>query len=145
MRFHMTRFVHMGGVDLEPAAARFVVAAAHATAVWEALLAAGTAHGILPCGLGARDTLRLEAGMPLYGHELDDDTTPLEACLDFGVDLKKEFLGSDALRRQEAAGGRRRPNRFASHPFRLKRASQRTTCPATERAAVKADRGGCCG
>ena len=52
----------------------------------------------IPCGLGARDTLRLEAAMPLYGHEMDETVTPLEAGLDFGVKLQKaEFIGKDAL------------------------------------------------
>jgi aminomethyltransferase len=76
--------------------------------MWDALLEKGRAAGLRPIGLAARDILRTEAGMPLYGHEIDDDTTPLEAGLDFGVDLKKEFLGSDALRRQEATGRPRR-------------------------------------
>ena len=55
--------------------------------VFEALLEAGAASGLLPCGLGARDTLRLEAALPLYGHELDDTTSPLEAGLGRFVDL----------------------------------------------------------
>ncbi len=49
--------------------------------VFDALLEAGEPHGLLPAGLGARDTLRLEAALPLYGHELDDTTSPLEAGL----------------------------------------------------------------
>ncbi|MEM7261182.1 MAG: glycine cleavage T C-terminal barrel domain-containing protein, partial [Planctomycetota bacterium] len=54
---------------------------------------------LVPCGLGARDTLRLEAGMPLYGHELDEETNPLQAGLKFAIKLKKPngFLGQDAL------------------------------------------------
>lgn len=65
-----------------------------AGAVWDALLAAGAR----PCGLGARDTLRLEAGMPLYGHELTAELGPLAAGLDFAVKLDKEdFLGKEAL------------------------------------------------
>ena len=66
--------------------------------LWHALLAAGEEYGLIPCGLGARDTLRLEASMPLYGHELDDEITPLEAGLDFAVKLSKgEFIGKDAI------------------------------------------------
>ena len=57
--------------------------------VWDALLEAGQALGIMPCGLGARDTLRLEAGMPLYGNELDRDTNPYEAGLGRVVKLDK--------------------------------------------------------
>ena len=62
------------------------------------LLEAGKEFGLIPCGLGARDTLRLEAAMPLYGHELTDDITPLEAGLDFFVKLGKDrFIGMDAI------------------------------------------------
>src|SRR5258705_499865 len=62
-------------------------AARDAAPLFEALLAAGRAHGLLPAGLGARDTLRLEAALPLYGQELDADTTPLEAGLARFVEL----------------------------------------------------------
>jgi aminomethyltransferase len=66
--------------------------------LWESLLAAGAESGVLPCGLGARDTLRLEAAMPLYGHELDESTDPLTAGLAFAVKLKAgDFIGKDAL------------------------------------------------
>jgi aminomethyltransferase len=67
--------------------------------VWDALLEAGRAYGILPCGLGARDTLRLEAGMPLYGNELDRATNPYEAGLGRVVKLDKptDFVGRAAL------------------------------------------------
>ncbi len=65
-----------------------------ACAMWDALVAAGA----LPCGLGARDTLRLEAAMPLYGHEMDETVDPLEAGLGFGVKLKAhDFIGRDAI------------------------------------------------
>ena len=77
--------------------------------VWNALLAAGAAHGLRPAGLGARDTLRLEAGYCLYGHELTDDTTPLEAGLGWVVKPDAgDFVGRDALVRQKAAGVPRR-------------------------------------
>jgi aminomethyltransferase len=73
--------------------------------LWEALLAAGAPFGIKPCGLGARDTLRLEAAYSLYGNELNENTTPLEAGLGFFVDLDKgEFVGRSALAKQKAAG-----------------------------------------
>ena len=73
-------------------------AAADAPAVWRALREAGEEFGCIPCGLGARDTLRLEAAMPLYGHEMDATVSPLETGLDFGVKLgKEEFIGKDAL------------------------------------------------
>ena len=67
-------------------------------ALWDVLMEAGQDFGLLPCGLGARDTLRLEAAMPLYGHEMDDTVSPLETGLDFGVKLNKaEFIGREAL------------------------------------------------
>lgn len=70
----------------------------NAVKLWKRLRETGTKYGLIPCGLGARDTLRLEAGMPLYGHEMDEETTPLEADLGFGVKLgKEEFIGRDAL------------------------------------------------
>jgi len=79
--------------------------AEHASEVWVAILAAGTEEGLVPVGLGARDTLRFEANLPLYGHELSQDITPLEAGLSFFVKLKKgDFLGRDALTQQKEAG-----------------------------------------
>ena len=58
----------------------------------------GEEDGLTPCGLGARDTLRLEAAMPLYGHEMDDEITPLETGLKFAVKMKKDhFIGKEAL------------------------------------------------
>ncbi len=74
--------------------------------VWDTLLDAGEAAGILPCGLGARDTLRLEAGMPLYGNELGLDTNPFEAGLGRVVKLDKpvDFDGRQALERVAAEG-----------------------------------------
>ena len=78
--------------------------------VWDALLEAGKADGVVPVGLGARDTLRLEAGMPLYGNELGPDTTPFEAGLGRVVDLEKtgDFVGRAALEKARADGPRRR-------------------------------------
>lgn len=76
-----------------------IVAASEATVVWEQLLEAGKGAGLVPCGLGCRDTLRLEAGMPLYGHELTEETDPISAGLSFSVSLEKEFIGRDAIAR----------------------------------------------
>jgi aminomethyltransferase len=82
---------------------------ASAERVWDAILAAGKPHGVLPAGLGARDTLRLEAGMRLYGNDMDDTTTVVEADLGWIVGWKKDaFLGSDVLKRQKAEGTGRR-------------------------------------
>lgn len=72
-------------------------APADAAALWRALVEAGREYGLVPCGLGARDTLRLEAAMPLYGHEMADDITPYEAGLGRWVKPEKPFIGRDAL------------------------------------------------
>jgi aminomethyltransferase len=85
-----------------------LIDAAAAPAVWDRLLELGRAHGLEPAGLGARDTLRFEAGFCLYGHELDRETGPLEAGIGFAVKLDKEFVGAEALRRQKAGGVPRR-------------------------------------
>ncbi|MGV3527169.1 MAG: glycine cleavage system aminomethyltransferase GcvT [Candidatus Sericytochromatia bacterium] len=78
--------------------------------LWNQLLAAGAPHGLEPVGLGARDTLRLEAAMPLYGHELETHISPLEAGLAWSVKLKKEadFIGKTALQQQREQGLARR-------------------------------------
>lgn len=77
--------------------------------LWDALLQAGRAFGLKPCGLGARDTLRTEVGYPLYGHELDEQTTPLEAGLEAFVALDKgEFIGRPALLAQKTGGLRKK-------------------------------------
>lgn len=73
-------------------------ASSDASKLWNALMEAGKEDGIVPCGLGARDTLRLEAAMPLYGHEMDDTVSPLETGLDFGIKMQKDdFIGKSAL------------------------------------------------
>lgn len=75
-----------------------IVPAGSAVRVWEALLESGKARGIVPCGLGARDTLRFEAAMPLYGHELSETTNPYAAGVGWAVKLGKgEFVGREAL------------------------------------------------
>jgi aminomethyltransferase len=81
---------------------------AEAMKMWNGLLEKGRKQDLRPIGLAARDILRTEAGMPLYGHELDDDTNPLEAGLKFGVDLEKEFWGSGPVKAQWKAGLKRR-------------------------------------
>ncbi|MBW2269148.1 MAG: glycine cleavage system aminomethyltransferase GcvT [Deltaproteobacteria bacterium] len=79
--------------------------AAGSERVFEALLAEGQRDGLVPAGLGARDTLRLEAAMPLYGHELDAESSPLEAGLDRFVELEHGgFIGAEAIARRAAAG-----------------------------------------
>lgn len=76
------------------------VPASQAVRVWEAILQAGDAEGVKPIGLAARDSLRFEACMPLYGHEINDHITPVEAGLNFAVSYDKEFIGRDALLKQ---------------------------------------------
>jgi aminomethyltransferase len=77
-----------------------------APALWDAIVAAGTPHGLKPCGLGCRDTLRLEARFPLYGNDITDETSPLEAGLGWTVKLKSggDFIGREALVAQKRAG-----------------------------------------
>lgn len=76
----------------------FYCAPRDAERLWDLLLEAGNEFGLIPCGLGARDTLRLEAAMPLYGHEMDAAVTPFEAGLSFGVKLDShDFIGKEAL------------------------------------------------
>jgi aminomethyltransferase len=80
-----------------------------AAAVWDAILDTGKAAGVVPVGLGARDTLRLEAGMRLYGNEIDETTSVLEADLGWVIDWTKPgFIGREALWRQRAEGLQRR-------------------------------------
>jgi len=81
------------------------VPAASGVALWDALLAAGQGRGLLPCGLGARDTLRLEMGYPLHGHDISPTITPVEAELNWIVAMKKgEFIGRAAIERQQREG-----------------------------------------
>lgn len=81
------------------------VAANESPQLWNILMDRGQKYGIEPCGLGARDTLRLEAALPLYGHELDDETSPLEAGLGWSVKLDKgDFIGRDAMKKQKEEG-----------------------------------------
>ena len=74
------------------------------TQLWDRILDFGKSHGVKPAGLGARDTLRMEMGYPLYGHELDESVTPLEAGLGFFVDLAHPFRGRAELASQKKAG-----------------------------------------
>ncbi|TAH64003.1 MAG: glycine cleavage system aminomethyltransferase GcvT [Gottschalkiaceae bacterium] len=81
----------------------------HAESLWEKLMEAGKEEGIRPAGLGSRDTLRFEATLPLYGNEISQDITPLEAGLGMFVKLNKDnFIGKDALVKQKAEGLKRK-------------------------------------
>ncbi len=77
---------------------------AHAAAVWNQIMAAGQPQGIQPIGLGARDTLRLEMGYCLYGNDIDDTTSPLEAGLGWVTKFTKDFTNSAALKAQKETG-----------------------------------------
>lgn len=72
----------------------------NATKLWDALVAAG----VVPCGLGSRDTLRVEAGFPLYGHELSDDLSPISAGLGWVISKEKPFIGSEILKHHRTEG-----------------------------------------
>jgi aminomethyltransferase len=111
------------------------VEVASAGRIWDALMEAGRSAGVVPVGLGARDTLRLEAGMPLYGNELGRDTTPYEAGLGRVVKLGKEgdFIGRAALEKADAAGPRKkliglvvRGRGIARHGYELFAGDRRT-------------------
>jgi aminomethyltransferase len=96
-------------------------------ALWDKLLETGQPAGLKPAGLGARDTLRTEVCYPLYGHELDENTTPLEAGLGGFVALGKgEFMGRAALAQQKACGA---PRKLASFKMTERGALPRPGCP----------------
>ncbi|WNB85566.1 glycine cleavage system aminomethyltransferase GcvT [Cellulomonas sp. ATA003] len=117
-----------------------------ASGLWRALLDAGSPHGLVPAGLAARDTLRLEAGMPLYGHELDRTTTPYDAGLGRVVRLDKsepdgaplDFVGRDAL----AARADAVPDRVLVGLQGLGRRAARAGYPVVRRGDEGADGGG---
>ena len=84
------------------------IAPSEAVRIWNEVLAAGEEFGIKPCGLGARNTLRLEAGMALYGHEISASITPVEAGIGRNVDMSKEFSGKPTCEKQLREGVSRR-------------------------------------
>ena len=97
--------------------------------IFEALLEEGRPVGLRPAGLGARDTLRLEAALPLYGHELDDETSPLEAGLDRVVDLEgRDFIGAQAIRQRRDDGHERALVGFELVERGVARAGHPVTC-----------------
>jgi aminomethyltransferase len=103
-RAFITRTGYTGEDGFEIICARELV-----TRAWQTLQARGGSFGLLPCGLGARDTLRLEAGYLLYGSDIDAEHTPYEAGYGWVVKLKKDgFIGKEALEKQKAEGIRRR-------------------------------------
>lgn len=112
LRFHDVRPHTVAGLPVMLAASGYTgengfeifVASDEVESLWRALLEAGRRAGAVPAGLGARDTLRLEASLALYGHELDESTSPLEANLGFAVAKSGAYIGSEAIREQLAGG-----------------------------------------
>lgn len=96
-----TGYTGAGGYEL-------YVPNAQASKLWNAIMKAGAAHDIMPCGLAARDTLRLEMGFCLYGNDIDDTTSPLEAGLGWITKFTKDFIDRDRLEAQKAEGVSRR-------------------------------------
>ena len=76
----------------------------HAAKLWNSVIEAGEPYGLLPAGLGARDTLRLEMGMCLYGNDIDDTTSPLEAGLGWITKFSKDFISSQTFAKQKEEG-----------------------------------------
>ena len=106
-----------------------IVAASEAVRVWEALLESGRGRGIVPCGLGARDTLRFEAAMPLYGHELSAEINPFGAGVGWAVKLDKgEFVG-----REGAAGFQARSGPDPGRPAPGRKTDRPSGVPCTAR------------
>jgi aminomethyltransferase len=117
IRYYHFAFGHVGGVHCLIARTGYTgedgfeiyFDPAHSEKLWNEILAAGKSFGLIPCGLGARNTLRLEAGMSLYGHEIDETTTPLDAGLAWICKLGKgPFLGSEVISEEKKAGIRRK-------------------------------------
>lgn len=112
LRFHDVRPYTVAGWPVMLAASGYTgengfeifVGTNEVESLWCALLEAGKRAGAVPAGLGARDTLRLEASLALYGHELDENTSPLEANLGFAVAKTGAYIGSEAIREQLAGG-----------------------------------------
>jgi aminomethyltransferase len=104
---------------------------AHAPQVWKRLLEIGAPHGLMPIGLGARDTLRLEMGYPLHGHEISPTINPFEAGLNWVVKMKKEngFIGHEALTKVLASGPRRALKGFAVEDRRMARQGAKIYTP----------------
>lgn len=120
IRPHAVRDVSIGGIRVIVLRAGFmgedgyelILPAEHGEAVWNKALESGREAGIVPCGLECRETLRVEAGRPLFGNDLDETRTPFEAGLDAFIDLRKEFIGSKALRSLRESGVKQRLTGF---------------------------------
>jgi aminomethyltransferase len=110
--FHSIVEDNIGGIDVRIATSGYTgengleifVSADKVVSLWEILI---NLEGVSACGLGARDTLRLEASLALYGHELDDETSPIEARLGFAVSDSVKYIGYDVIAEQRASGTRK--------------------------------------
>lgn len=123
-----TGYTGAGGVEIY-----FENKADDANTIWEAIFAAGAAQGIQPIGLGARDTLRLEMGFCLYGNDIDDTTSPLEAGLGWITKFTKDFTSKAIFEQQKAAGVTKKLVGFemvdkgiARHDYEIKNAAGTT-------------------
>lgn len=139
-----TGYTGAGGVEIY-----FEDTEDNAAKIWEAIFAAGASQGIKPIGLGARDTLRLEMGFCLYGNDIDDDTSPLEAGLGWITRFTKDFTGRAFFEKQKTAGITKKLVGFemlekgiARHDYLIKdfegytigRVTSGTQCPSLEKA-----------
>ncbi len=122
MLISRTGYTGEDGFELFPDAEQTV-------AIWKALLEAGSSDGIEPIGLGARDTLRLELGYSLYGHELSDSINPLEAGLGWITDLNKgDFIGREALLKVKQDGLKRKMTGILMDELAIPRGDCEVTC-----------------
>ncbi len=121
MKFYTHKTVHFAGLpDILVSTTGYTgekgfeiyAPASTALDIWQALTETGRSFGLALCGLGARDTLRLEKGYCLYGNDINDETTPLEAGLGWITKLNTDFVGADKLRAQKAEGVKRRLTGF---------------------------------
>jgi len=109
------------------------VPAEDAVSVWDKLMAAGSPRGLVPVGLGARDTLRLEMGYPLHGHDITEETTPIEAGLSWIVAMDKDdFIGKDALVKQKRDGVEKKRVGFVMRESGVARDGYRIIAPHGE-------------
>jgi aminomethyltransferase len=115
--YHFKENVNVGGINVLVSRTGYTgedgfelyVASSDGSRLWDLLMETGKDEKLVPAGLGARDTLRFEAALPLYGQEIDKDITPLEAGLGFSVKLAKEdFIGKEVLSRQKSEGVNRK-------------------------------------
>ncbi len=115
----------------------FILPASASAEFWKSLMECGGGQGLIPCGLGARDTLRLEVGYPLYGLDIDDDHSPLEAGLNWVVKLAKaDFVGKPVLEQQKSAGLKQKLTAFKLKDRGIPRHGSQIFCKGAETGVV---------